>query len=58
MYKFAEQKDYIPGNYRICGMVFTYENGSIANVASPVAEGKIAEDIREGKIAKIEIEIR
>ena len=58
VYKFAEQKDYIPGNYRICGMVFTYENGSIANVASPVAEGKIAEDIREGKIAKIEIEIR
>ena len=54
-YIFEEKKDYIPGNYQIKNMHFIYKNKNEANVATEYVSGKMAEDIREHKIEKIEI---
>lgn len=56
-YQFDGVKDYIPGNYQIKGMKFLYENGSVANTSLPYAAGHIPEDIREGRVRAVWIEI-
>ncbi len=56
-YHMAEKKDYIPGNYEIKNMHFVYKNHSEADTAADYVAGKIAQDIRERKIAKIEINL-
>lgn len=54
-YLLEEKRDYIPGNYQVTNMHFIYKNQNEADTAAEYVAGKIAEDIRERKIAKIEI---
>ena len=55
-YCFAEKADFIPGNYQIKNMTFTYANGSDIYVEKDHVAGKIAEDIRSGKVVEIYME--
>lgn len=57
-YRFAEVRDYTPGNYRITGMTVTYRNGAVAETSSGCAVGALAEDIRKGRVTEIQIEIK
>ena len=57
-YLLQEKKDYIPGSYRIESMHFTYKNGSAADTSSETVTGQLAEDVRDGRISKIEITLR
>lgn len=57
-YQFADARDYIPGNYTVTGMTFTYKNGTVANTGLSYASGVIAEDIRRRKVTEIVITIR
>ncbi len=54
-YLFQEKKNYIPGHYEITNMHFIYQNRSAVEITADCVSGKLAEDIREQKIAKIEI---
>lgn len=56
-YQFADVMDYIPGRYQINTMKFIYQNGSAATVNAGYAGERLARDIRDGAIIKIEIEI-
>ncbi len=56
-YRFAERRDYVPGNYEISAMTFRYQNGTVADTKLPYVSGKLAEDIRKGRVADIEIVI-
>lgn len=57
VYHFAKQCDYIPGDYEIRSMTFTYCNGSVATINATRAGEKLAKDVRDGLVKKIEIEI-
>ena len=56
-YHFPEQKDYIPGQYRIESMRFTYADGTAAECVGECAPDCVAEDLREGRIASVSVEI-
>ena len=57
-YRFADTKDYVPGGYQIEGMTFTYKNGTVADTKMSYVSGALAEDVRKGKVAGIEIIVR
>ncbi len=57
IYLFPGRQDYIPGRYQITGMEFSYVNGKKASVEKEYANGKLAEDLRNGKIGEIKIQI-
>lgn len=57
VYQFADVMDYIPGRYEIKAMKFIYQNGKTASTVSGYATGQLAQDIRNGIVQKIEIEI-
>lgn len=54
-YQMADKKDYIPGNYQIRNMHFLYKNKNEVDTTAAYVTGKLAEDIRERKIVKMEI---
>lgn len=54
-YRMEEKKDYIPGRYAVKGMHFIYKNGNEVDVAAEYAGGRIAEDVRAGRVERIEI---
>lgn len=56
-YQFADVMDYVPGKYRINTMKFVYKNSSVANINSDCAGGHIAQDLRDGAVAEVVIEI-
>ena len=56
-YEFGGHRDYVPGTYRIRHMVFFYENGSQATVEGEKVSGKLAEDIRAGRVRKMEVAV-
>lgn len=56
-YEFGGYRDYVPGTYRIRHMVFFYENGSQATVEGEKVSGKLAEDIRAGRVRKMEVAV-
>ncbi len=58
VYHFAKKRDYIPGDYEIWSMTFTYCNGSVATISATHAGEKLARDVRDGLVKKIAIEIR
>lgn len=58
LYSFAEKKNYIPGTYEVKQMKFEYKNGTIADTQQSSVSGKIAKDIREKRVASIEIVCR
>lgn len=57
-YNFAENKDYIPGNYTITGMDAVYENGVKVSVLSDTFAGQTAKDLRDGKIKCITVNVK
>lgn len=56
-YLMQAHRDYIPGNYKITHMHFIYQNGSSAETSLDKVSGQIAEDIRSGRVTKIEINL-
>ena len=54
-YVMKERKDYIPGNYQIKNMHLLYKNQNEVDTKAGSVSGKIASDIREQKVSKIEI---
>ena len=56
-YQFPAVADYIPGQYEIGRMEFVYENGTRATVEGAFACGRLAEDLRNGKMAEVFINI-
>lgn len=58
IYQFEEERDYIPGTYKIKSMTFEYQNGTVANTAMAYAAGQIAEDVRNHKVKEITITIK
>ena len=57
-YLLHEKKDYVPGEYKVTSMHFVYKNGSAADTNSETVSGQIAEDIRDGRISRIEISLQ
>ena len=57
-YQFRADKDYIPGNYVIENMHFVYKNKNEADTLAGQVAGKLAEDVRECKVAKVTITLR
>lgn len=56
-YHFAQCKNYIPGEYEILSMLFTYQDGTAVRFTGPVVAGSIPEDLRTGKVRKVSVEI-
>ena len=56
-YHFARNKDYIPGEYKILSMVFTYRDGTEAAYTASVIAGNVPEDLRTGSVRNVNIEI-
>ena len=56
-YHFAESKDYTPGEYEIRSMQFVYQDGQVKECVGFAATGEIPDDLREGKIQRVNIEI-
>ena len=56
-YHFAEQKDYIPGQYQIFSMRFLYADAAVAECPGGCATDGIGEDLRSGRIQSASIEI-
>lgn len=54
-YRFSEQKDYIPGQYEIKEMHFTYKNKNEVNISGDSVRGKLAEDVRARRVERIEM---
>lgn len=54
-YRMEEKRDYIPGQYAVKRMHFTYKNGNEADVDAAFVSGKLAQDVRAGKMERIEI---
>ena len=55
--EYADVMDYIPGKYHINTMKFVYKNGSVANINGDCAGSHIAQDLRDGAVAEVVIEI-
>ena len=56
-YEFGGYRDYVPGTYRLRHKVYFYENGSQATVEGEKVSGKLAEDIRAGRVRKMEVAV-
>lgn len=56
-YHMAEQKEYIPGQYKISSVDVVYEGGSHYTTTESVISGKLAEDIRKQKVSAIHMEL-
>lgn len=55
VYRMEDKRDYIPGQYTVRRMHFTYTNGNEADVDAAFVSGKLALDVRAGKMERIEI---
>ena len=54
-YRMEEKRDYIPGTYTVKDMRFIYKNKSEVNVTAECVSGKLAEDVRAGRVERIEM---
>ena len=54
-YQTEEKRDYIPGQYTVRRMHLIYNNKNEADVEAAYVTGKLAQDIRAGKMERIEI---
>lgn len=55
VYRMKEKRDYIPGQYAVRRMHFVYRNKNEADVEAAYVGGKLAQDIRSGKMERIEV---
>lgn len=53
-YHFAKRRNYFPGDYEITNMILTYQNETKAEITGGQISGKIACDLRDGRIRSIE----
>jgi len=56
-YRMEEKKDFIPGEYSVKNMHFVYKNKNEVDVAAEYVTGKLAEDVRERRVERIEISL-
>ena len=56
-YHLAEACDHFPGNYTVTGMELVYGNGNKAQILGDVVRGQMAEDVRDGLVTSIEVQI-
>ena len=55
VYHVPEQRDFYPGDYRICKMELTDSEGHVTCVREDHLAGQDARDVRDGKITVIQI---
>lgn len=55
VYRMKEKRDYIPGQYAVRRMHFVYRNKNEADVEAAYVGGKLSQDIRSGKMERIEV---
>lgn len=55
VYHMEGKRDYMPGQYKVSRMHFTYKNKNEADVNAAFVAGKLAEDVRGGKMERVEI---
>ena len=55
VYRMETKRDYIPGNYTVKDMNFIYKNKNEVDVTAAYVSGKLAEDVRAGRVERIEI---
>ncbi len=56
-YHLSGKKDYFPGNYRITEMILNYKDGSVCKVNQNAVYGQMALDLREQKIATVDVTV-
>ncbi len=56
-YEFVEEKNYIPGNYKITEMKLVYRNGHVVQMMGDNLSEEFANDIRSKQVKKIQISI-
>lgn len=57
LYRMEEIRDYIPGQYSITNMHLTYQNKNELEITAGYVSGKLAKDIRSGRVAAITISL-
>ncbi|MCM1283019.1 MAG: hypothetical protein NC180_01455 [Muribaculaceae bacterium] len=57
-YRFAERRDYFPGSYGITGMEITRGDGTAAQINGGEVPSPLAEEIREGRIKSICVNVK
>ena len=55
VYHVGECKDYIPEEYQITACMLTYKDGREESAPQGVIEGSMAEDVREGRVSRIDV---
>ena len=55
VYHMGECKDYIPGEYQITECTLEYTDGGKVSALSGVISGSTAEDVRDGKVSRIDV---
>ena len=57
VYHFADKKDYVPGDYQIKEIILHYHDGSAYRTGNSFVSHSAAMDVREGKVAAIDVNI-
>lgn len=57
IYELAETRDYFPGNYKVEGIELIYSDGSSYKTAQGRLTDSAAEDVRNGRVAKIKVRL-
>lgn len=55
VYHVSEQKDYIPGEYQVTACTLTYADGREISVRDGVIAGSMAQDVRDGRVCRIDV---
>lgn len=57
-YNFAEQKDYIPGEYELVSTVLTYNDGRVVETSDRVLSNELALAVKAGEIKEITMSLK
>lgn len=57
-YHFDQKTSYYPGTYRISGMELFFESGALLQCSGGVLSGRVAEDVRDGRVREIKVELQ
>lgn len=58
LYRFEEQKDYIPGNYEITGMELAFTDGRVEKTDGAILLEKEAAAVRAGEVKQIVVRVK
>lgn len=56
-YHLSAKKDFFPGSYRITAMTLTYKDGTVCKVGQNAIYGQMALDLRDQKIATVDVTV-